>query len=210
MKTAHTSIKAAMIMVLAFATHVIQAQETPPKVEIRKAGFGMKFSLLGMDDLGITTNLSGGKAFFASVNPIKNFRIEPEFGYASSTYRSPNSGNELSSKGSHYGASIYYMFQKGNANFYFGPTLQVQKISTDQEQFVSTNYSGYPIYKATNVESKGTSLGLIAGAEYFMSRHFSFGMELGYWSYKYNPDLTKTDESKSGYTTGNLVLRAYF
>lgn len=210
MKTTPTMkiILTSVALVLALGT--VKAQETPPKLEIRKAGFGMKFSLLGMDDLGITTNLSGGKAFFVSVNPIKNFRIEPEFGYASSTYRSSTSGNELTSKGSHYGASIFYMFQKGNANFYFGPTLQVQKISSDQEQYISTGSTGYPIYRTTNVQSKGTSMGLIAGAEYFMNPHFSLGMELGYWSYKYNPDLTKTGESKSGYTTGNLVLRAYF
>lgn len=211
MKTKTTTItKFATCLALGLTLTTLKAQEAPPKVDIRKAGFGMKFSLLGIEDLGISSSITGGKAFFVSVNPTKYLRIEPEFGFTTSVNRNPDTGNDQLSKGSHYGASAYCMFQQGNTNFYFGPTFQMQKISTEGDQVVAYSSTGSPIYKTVGTEGKGTSAGIIAGAEYFFNRHFSLGMELGYLSHKYNPDISKPNESRSSYTTGNLTLRAYF
>lgn len=215
MKT--TSIKkTAACILLALSANAFAQDTKPVTVEMRKFGFGMKFSAFGMEDLGLTSTLSGGKIFFLSINPVKNFRIEPEFGFGKSSSKALNISGDLLNKASHVGGSLFYMAQKSNANFYFGPSVSVSKFSNEQESFQGY-VNGVPSYKKEEYNDKDLAFGGILGAEYFFIKHFSLGAELGVFSHKLTQEMpsmtgsgTTEYESNALYTTGNIILRAYF
>lgn len=208
MKTKNTLLAAGLLLTLPFF-----AQEKPENIKPRIGGFGMKFSVLGADDIGFSpSNLIGGKTFFASFNPSKNFRIEPEFAYSKSTSPSNNGLNnlgDLTTKGMKLGGSLFGMFQRGHVNIYAGPNISVTRIVSKQEKFSYANPQ-YPHYEKVEVTSKAVNIGMILGAEYFFNRHFSLGTELGLVSFKYTPDISASSEYKSFFTSGNITMRAYF
>jgi hypothetical protein len=210
MKTNLTKTKTVLAATFLVGALTGTAQEKQEPVQMRKAGFGMKFSLLGLEDLNLTSSTSGGKTFLLSVNPHKNFRVEPEFAFAKGSGPSGTNVGDLNDKSVHYGGSLFYMFQQGHANFYFGPNYAISKVSYDRADYVSAPWPSNGYYKKTTINAKGTSVGFIAGAEYFFSKHFSLGTELGFCSRKYNPDTSKTDESRGSFTSGNLTVRTYF
>jgi len=214
MKTTILKNTAAAIL-LALGSNAFAQDSKPENVEMRKIGFGMKFAAFGMEDLGLTSTLSGGKTFFLSINPVKNFRIEPEFGFGKSSGRALNISGDLLNKATHFGGSMYYMAQKGHANFYFGPSVSISKFSNEQEVFQYVN--GVPSYKKEEYNDKDLAIGGILGAEYFYIKHFSLGAELGVFSHKLTQEMpsptgngTTEYESNALYTTGNIILRAYF
>ncbi len=215
MKTTTLKKTAALILFIT-GLNAFAQDNKPETVEMRKFGFGMKFSAFGMEDLGLTSTLSGGKTFFLSINPVKNFRIEPQFGFANSSTKAQNISGDLFAKSRHYGGSMYYMAQKGQANFYFGPSLSISKFSIDQEVFQGY-VNGVPTFTKEEFSDKDVAIGGILGAEYFLNKHFSLGSELGVFSHKLTMEVPATSgsgtterESKSLYTTGTIILRAYF
>lgn len=219
MKSKHLLIRTRALSILFACAALISKAQNPEKTDalnMRKAGFGMKFSLLGGEDLGLTSSLEGGKTFFVSINPVKNFRIEPEFGFSHNTRPAELSSGSLVSKGSRVGGSMFYMYQKGNTNFYGGPSVSLGKINY-QEEITTYSSMGVPSYKIVDAESKDLAIGGILGAEYFFNSHFSLGSELGLFSHKYtttapasSSSTSTTRESTALGTTGSLVLRAYF
>lgn len=179
-------------------------KNNPENIKMRIGGFGMKYGLLGLDDLGINgPDAPGGKIFFASVNGGNHFRFEPEMGYSNSVY-TPPTGSAMKNKSVYFGGSMYGMFQRGNANFYIGFNLGNTKYVYDVMDY-STGFQ-----QVKSKEGKATKFGTILGAEYFFNRHFSLGGEVGFFSRTYKNDITETDNTKTGYTNGNLVIRAYF
>lgn len=189
---------------------LMSAQEQTENVKLRPIGLGLKFSVFGAEDLNLTSSISGGKTFFVSVNAHKNFRIEPHVGFSKSTTPGSNGVGDLNDKTTSLGGSMFYMFQKGQANFYFGPTYTGIKSIYDTEEYVWSPGTGSGSIKKVTKESKHSSIGLIIGSEYFFGRHFSLGAEVGCTSVKTRPDITNTTESEAFYTTGNLTVRTYF
>ena len=207
-----TVLMNAMVALLLAASSLANAQTTEENIVPRIGGFGMKFSILGLNDVGLTgPDAGGGKVFFASLNASKNFRVEPEFGFSNSKTPSGQSGIDLNSKAKSYGLSAFGMLQRGNANFYAGPTYSIYNAVNDQ---LTSTWNPNPpynvVYSSETIKSKGNKFGLILGAEYFFNRHFSLGAEVGYMHSNYTPNTDKSDVSKSSYTNGNLVLRGYF
>ena len=211
MKTINPQVRKITLAVLMLTIlNVSLAQITTENIKPRIAGFGMKFSMLGVEDLGLPQdNLSGGKIFFLSINPTRHFRFEPEFAYSTGTRNSIVGLGDLKTIGVHTGGSAFWMFQKGNTNFYFGPSVSVVHYTYDTEKYNVSSPSQPPYFTKVSMHDKMLSTGLILGGEYFLNRHISLGAELGFFARRYTSEVSNDDERKYKSTTGNLSMRFY-
>lgn len=161
--------------------------------EFKPRGFG----------LGANLSLLGGESYGVSiVMPISfthHFRLEPEFGfgttdlqlstfnsgittpipfYINPDYYSSGDFNEYSSsaKVSTYkiGLGVYGMTQRGRVNIYIGPSVMYTKAILGIEKDFQGNELFYPGSKLSYFQITPT-----VGAEYGLSNHFTFGLDLG-------------------------------
>lgn len=195
-----------------------------PKVEVenpvRIFGIGVKtFNLFS--ESSESPYLMPGNKLILTINPHKNFRIQPEIGYARSKYFEKDVNADLISVGLTSGIGMYGMWRKEKTNLYAGFKYVLNMSKDDNREAV---YGTYPNYTTTYIKTttvvKTSMYGLVLGGEYFFSRHFSVGTEIGLMAMKMNIDFP-TSQSNSSYnqediivnsllTESNLLFRFYF
>lgn len=136
------------------------------------------------------------------------FRIEPEIGFSTikDTMGSSQGGASTTNTVMKYGITFAYLFQKGNVNFSPGIHLQASDFKLTERY-----NGGFPSTSTTTIST--VSLGPELGAEYYITKHFSFGANI---SFLYTSSTLKN--ANSGYpetltafnTSTGLVVRFFF
>jgi len=151
-----------LIASLIFIHPLLHAQDGENKPVIK---FGLAATLETNSDVfedGFHRN--SGIGFSKILLPViikSRIKIEPEI-----SYRSRDANSSLDYKLWQFGLGGYYFFPYNEINIYFGPGFGFEKLtsviySTNDEAVTTTTYN----------------YGVAFGAEYFLSRHFSTGIE---------------------------------
>lgn len=217
MKTANI-----FIAILIFASSALHAQENVSKpndetsnVKLKMLGLGFRTSPFNIEDLYQNYIPITNNKIIVTINPLKNFRIQPEFGYYRSKEFSTLINDDLIGRTFSVGAGFYGMWQKGNVNFYIGPKFT--NVSGEFDS-VDSDYNPNPpyntIYRKTTNSSSSFNYGLISGGEYFFGNHFSVGAEIGLMhskvEVKYSNTPAQNFSSSKIMTETNLLFRFYF
>ena len=191
---------------------VVKAQKNNDSLALRTFGFGVNVQNFNPGNLYIydAEYPTYTENYLFTFNIENVFRIEPEIGIStindtSGIYYNPGVSQKITVI--NYGLTLAYMFQKGNVNFTPGIHLQTSSFTDTQKD--PTNIQNPTSTITISMFGVGPEL----GAEYYFSKHFSFGAEI---SLIYTSITQKSSESSfsDSITTFNtstgLYVRFFF
>lgn len=193
-----------VICVISLTNGIAQSGENnQPKL----IGFGLHVEQFKLNDLSDLPSAPVNKLVI-TINPTKNFRLEPEFGFK---YGSEDKG-KLKRTSIAFGLGAFGMVQRNKVNIYGGLRYEYGLISREEKGYSSSSSNN-------NISTNNYTrviVGPALGGEYFFVDNFSIGGEI---SLLYT-SLNKTiDPKPSGYEDNNssyfstntgLFCRFYF
>jgi hypothetical protein len=150
------------------------------------------------DDYDVTPNAS----MLFAINFLNKWRLEPSVSF----YIENDNDEGIEQYAAKLGLGGFWMFQREKTNFYTGGrveyTYAYRKYSLSVNNQLST--------ETTNVYAFGPFI----GAEYFLGRHFSIGIETGLTLRIYNDEYEPVNDYSNKETSfsneSGLLIRFYF
>jgi hypothetical protein len=218
MKKKFTTLAVVITMLISATTTFAQdfTEVASDAGDFKKFGLGLHVEQFRLNELMSSYFVPVNKIIF-TFSPSNKFRLEPAIGYtkAKETNKDDFSTYETLQSGIFFGLGGFGMYQAGKTNLYFGIRLEYGTIN---DEYTSSDTYGNSYFQ--NNKTKRFMVGPAVGAEFFFSKHFSFGGEVALKNYTSNTERTDTnnptpntdDENKSNFfsTETGLLLRFYF
>ena len=217
-------MKAIVLSLCIFCTSFISFSQTESELEkMPIVGIGLNLTQFRLSDMMTELYHAPANTLMVEVTPFKYARITPVIGFSSEKYKQELGPfaveKEAKTKSLTYGFGTFGMYQYDKTNLYAGCRFEWAQIKNDSYEYNFDYVDGIGYVESiTSVNREYTRNSIIPtiGAEYFFSRHFSFGAEFGVRFMKYG----FTNNSQYGYydedtdsaiaTDAGVQVRFYF
>jgi len=186
-----------------------RAQETQQKESEKHRYLGLGIRLPGLQVSDLEARAFPPARLILSLDPIKFFRIEAQYGMISSTRESSDPSADkvsLQGKSSVTSLGLMGMYPSGKGRFIFGFRYGVGNYSDE-------SWQSYPDEKVVESTGKVKTLSGVIGGEFMAARFFSIGCEFSLSSVKdeYTSATSTTGplNTKATMTEGNIIFKFY-